>query len=151
VKTEPDWLLCRIGERLLAVPLAAVLETMRPMPVASITGAPPFVLGVSTIRGEVLPVIDTAALLGAGDCPVTRFVTITTGARALALAVGSVLGIRRLTDGDLRELPPLLHSIDRVMLSAIGILDEGLLLALDHSHLVPETLWATLSEQVTTS
>lgn len=148
---EAARLLCRIGERLLAVPLSAVVETMRPLPIATVTGVAPFVLGVSTVRGAVLPVIDAGALLGAGDCPIARFVTISLGERCAALAVGPVIGVATLDAGLLPELPPLLRSADRAMLTALGTLDGDLLMVLDHTHLVPESLWSVLAEQVTTS
>ncbi len=144
-------LFCRVGDRLLAIPLAAVVEIMRPLPVQVFAGTAPFVLGVSTIRGAVVPVVDTAALLGLPPDPPTRFVTIVQDERPAALAVSSVIGVQVLDDAGLQELPPLLDSLDLDTVSAIGSLDSGLLLVLDRTRLVPDAVWARATEQVTTS
>ena len=57
--------MCRTGERVLAVPLPRVIETMRPLPVEPFAGGPAFLSGLARIRGEVVPVLDTGVLLGA--------------------------------------------------------------------------------------
>jgi purine-binding chemotaxis protein CheW len=142
-------LLCRTGDRLLAVPVANVVETMRPLPVESFPGINRFVLGVSKIRGAVVPVIDVGGLTGDGGISAGvpgRFVTLAFDGRTVALAVDAVIGVRTLDDAILDDLPPLLDSVDRENLSAIGILDAHLLVVLDSSHLVPESVWTSLTE-----
>ena len=149
--TSRPALFCRVGDRLLAIPLACVVEIMRPLPVQAFAGTPPFVLGVSTIRGAVLPVVDIGTLLGGNPEPATRFVTIVQDDRSAALAVTSVIGVQALDDAGLQELPPLLESVDLDTVSSIGSLDTGLLLVLGETHLVPDSVWALRTEQVTTS
>jgi purine-binding chemotaxis protein CheW len=143
-------LVCRIGERLLAVPLAAVVEVMRPLPVETFPGTPAYIRGVTTIRGAVLPVIDVGLLIGVDGCVPTRFVTIALEQRGAALAVQSVIGVQNLSAEALQDLPPLLDSVNREMFSAIGSLNAELLLVLDHTHLMPDSVWASLTERVTT-
>ena len=63
-------LLVRCGESLCALPLAGVLEIMRPLPCEPVQNAPEFVLGMSLIRGAFVPVVDLAALVtGARGAP----------------------------------------------------------------------------------
>jgi purine-binding chemotaxis protein CheW len=57
-------LLCRVRERLCALPLAHVVETMRPLPIEPLGGMPGFVQGIAIIRGAPVPVVDAGALLG---------------------------------------------------------------------------------------
>ena len=144
-------LFCRVGDRVRAIPLVAVVEIMRPLPVQVFPGTPPFVLGVSTIRGAVLPVVDVGVLIGVSPQAPTRFVTIVQGDRPAALAVTSVIGVQLLDDAGLQQLPPLLDSVELETVSAIGSLDAGLLLVLDQTHLVPDSVWALRTEPVTTS
>jgi len=141
------WLMCRVGDRLLAVPLACVVETMRPLPLRAFAGAPRFILGVSVIRGAVVPVIDVASVLGVQDARPARFVTVRLDDRIVALALDAVLGVRTLDDATLHDVPPLLGALDQAVLAAIGTLDSGLLLVLRDARLVPESVWATLDEQ----
>lgn len=136
------WLLCRIETKLCALPLECVLETMRPLPVDPLPGAPQFILGLAIVRGAPVPVVSAAHLLGTGKAPATRFVTVRAGERQVALAVDSVLGVRPVAAGSLRDLPPLLRDASAEHVTAIGTLDTELLLFLQSTYLVPEELWA---------
>ena len=75
-----------IGEDRYAVPTSAVREVVsdpRPTPLPT---APAALLGAFNLRGEVVPVFDTAALLGIGklsDTPIAVVVNTTAGPAAL--------------------------------------------------------------------
>lgn len=140
-------MLCRTQTRILALPLAHVGETMRPLPVEPLAGTPPFVTGISVIRGAPVPVVDAASLLGGGDSQARRLVTLTIGDRRVALAVDEVLGVRALAPEFLRELPPLLRDAASGVLEAIGTLDAELLLVLRGVRLVPESVYAGVDPQ----
>src|ERR1700730_6787858 len=113
-------LVVRVQTRVCAVPLMHVVETMRPLPVESITGMPSFVRGVSIIRGVPTPVVDLGAVLGAlGGCA-ERIVTLRLGDRQVALSVDAVLGVRDLDLSAIHELPPLLRGASQDVLEAIG-------------------------------
>jgi purine-binding chemotaxis protein CheW len=144
------WLVCRVADRLLAIGLADVVETFRPLPLRAFSGVPGWVLGVSVIRGAVVPVIDMESLLGvrSADLPTAgRFVTIRLDGRTVALAVDEVLGVRALETATLHDVPRLLGALDEAALSAMGTLDSGLLLVLGGARLIPDAVWARLDEQ----
>jgi len=144
-------LVCSVGTRLCAVPLEHIVETMRPPPTAVLAGAPQFVQGVSIIRGEVVPVVDVASLLGVGESRSARLGTISVGQRRLALAVDAVLGVRAVSGRSVGELPPLLGDVSAGVISAIGTLDSELLLVLRSARLVPESVWALIDQEVSPS
>jgi purine-binding chemotaxis protein CheW len=138
-------LLCRVRSSLCALPLEHVAETMRPMPVTVIAGLPSFVRGISVIRGIAIPVVDAGALLGSHEPPEpTRFVTLKTEERHVALAVEQVVGIRELAAVSLQDLPPLLRTANADLVAAVGMLDSELLLVLQTARIVPESVWQTL-------
>ncbi len=125
-----------------ALPIAAVVETMRPLPLQRVDSAPAIVAGLAMIRGVPTPVIDTARLLGTAATTETgRFVTVAVGERRVALAVTSVVGLRAVAAEQLRALPPLLAGAETGAVSAIGALDRELLLLLRDARLVPETVF----------
>lgn len=130
---------------LCAVPLEHVAETMRPMPVTPLAGAPSFVRGMSVIRGRAVPVIDGGSVLGsATPGSPTRFVTLKTDANHVALAVEEVVGIRSLAALALDDLPPLLRSASADLVSAVGMLDRELLLVLQTARIVPDSVWQSM-------
>lgn len=134
-------LICRVHERLCALPVMYVAETMRPLPIEALAGAPHFVLGLALIRGAPIPVVDLALLLGAKTAVAYRFVVIIVGSRRIALAVDNVLGVRKVLVSSLHQLPPLLKDTGADIVAAMGMLDAELLLVLNAARLLPEDSW----------
>ncbi len=139
-------LLCRVGTRVCALPIAHVEETMRPLPIEQLAGMPAFVLGLSIIRGSPIPVIDANVLLASApkDGRIQRFVTVKIGARRAALLVDAVIGVRALESTSTEALPPLLSHTASDVLQAVGALDADLLLVLRSARIVPESVWSTI-------
>jgi len=145
------FLLFHIQQQLCGIPHSHVVEIMRPLPVEAITGAPTMVKGAAFIRGEPLPVLDLAALWQDETEPPRRFITVKAGERHLALAVTSVEGLRYLPAGVIGEIPPLLRDARANAIAAIGTLDSDLLMVLNASHIVPESVWAAIQNAGETS
>jgi len=127
------------------LPLARVVETMRPLPVEVMAGTPPCVRGLAIVRGVPVPVIEVAALLREEERTVrlgssARFVTVKLGDRTIALIVDSVVGVRSLAPDSFRELPPLLRDSELDVIGAIGTLDAELVVVLRAARLVPQGL-----------
>jgi len=62
--TEAEYLAFWLADELYAVPVAALREIVRPLPVTDVPRTPPWILGVVTLRGTVLPVFDLRLRLG---------------------------------------------------------------------------------------
>jgi purine-binding chemotaxis protein CheW len=135
---------CRVGPYLVALPLGHVEETLRPLPTESFANSPIYVRGLARIRGAVTPVVDAAALLGIAESVPTRYVTLKTGERRVALAVDAVVGTRAIPATSLQSMPPLLTEARGDLVSQIGSLDRQLLIVLNDAHLLPPALWAAL-------
>jgi purine-binding chemotaxis protein CheW len=138
-------LLCDAGSRVCGLPLEHVIETMRPLPLEPIPGLPPFMTGLSVIRGAPVPVVELGILLGderrkAG----ARFILIRAGERRVALCVNGVLGIRALEAASVAALPPLLLDANAAFVGMIGALDSRLLMILETARLVPAAAWDAL-------
>jgi chemotaxis signal transduction protein len=69
-------LLLPVGAEWYAVELATVREVLRRPEITPLPGAPPTVLGVLNVRGEVVPALDTAAVLGLGALASSPFVAV---------------------------------------------------------------------------
>lgn len=132
MSTQTAVLLVRVGVSLGALPLATVIETMRPLPVEPVSGAPPFVIGVAVIRGEPVTVVDLGRMIDpTATGAIARFVTLRVGDRRVAVALQDVLGVRSIPEADLRRMPPLLSQAAAGLVSALGTLDRQLLMVLD--------------------
>lgn len=135
-------LVVRAGGHLCALPIALVIETMRPLPIRPIAGVDVSVLGVAVIRGAPMVVVDASQLLGRAGAP-SRFVTVRAGSRAIALAVEAVVGVRELAAATLEPLSSLLAADS---LSAIGAADAELIVVLRASHCIPEHVARAIEE-----
>lgn len=102
----------RLGSEWLALPTAAVREVADPMPIRRLPHRDdPRLRGLVNLRGEVLPCVDLARLLGSAppagkqDRAWERMLVIEREGAAWAFLVDEVEGIRRVTGGQLRRPP----------------------------------------------
>jgi len=124
-------LIVRVGDRLCALPIELVEETMRSLRIEP-TGTSEFVVGVAIIRGRPTPVVDTARLVGTSSRGGNRLVTLRVRERRVALVVDEVIDVRALPAG---ELPPLVAGD---VVRALAALDRELVIVLDAARIVAE-------------
>lgn len=137
-------LICQVGGLRCALPVEHVIETMRPLRCEPLAGAPEGVQGAAIVRGAAVPVIDAGRLLGGPAVAASRWVLLRLGERRAALAVGEVLGVRRLEGAALAAMPPLLSGAASEVAGAMGRLDGELLVVLRGGRLVDESTWAAV-------
>jgi purine-binding chemotaxis protein CheW len=137
------FLVCRTAGRLCALPLHHVIETMRPLPARPLADGPSFQLGLSTVRGEALPVVHLGHLVtGDAGAPSTRFIAIRLEERRAVLAVDAVSGVRALPTNALSHAPTLLDQIDPSRIESIARFDDALLSLLRAMTIVSDELLA---------
>jgi purine-binding chemotaxis protein CheW len=134
-------LVARTFTRAVALPLGDVLFVCRPLPVEPVKDAPPFVEGVSLLRGAPTPVVSLGSLLGEkGRGPEGRFVVIRVATRKVALAMQAVLGVRDLDASAIVALPPLLGQGPASPLAALATLDGELVSVLSSARILTEAV-----------
>lgn len=120
---------------------------MRPQPVRPLPGQPEYVDGVALIRGQTVPVVQLAVLLGAQSTgKPARFVVVRAGRREVALAVDAVIGVVPLDAGLTQSVPPLLRDAAPEAIAGIGRLDRELLIVLRSSWLLPDEVWNSMRD-----
>ena len=89
----------RIGPEAYAMPVQHVREVVRLGEVTVVPGSRPEMLGVRNLRGQILPVIDLALLLGiSASAPPGRMLVAEAGGRAAGFAIDSVSEVSELPD-----------------------------------------------------
>ncbi|HEY1398858.1 chemotaxis protein CheW [Roseateles sp.] len=139
-------LVCRVQSRLCGLPLDAVEETLRPQPLRPLVSPLVHVQGLARIRGDWVPVVDLAGLLGLEPVAPRRYVVVRAGERRVALAVTEVLGLQTLPAGTVRDLPPLLRDHQHGAIAALAERDDDLIAVLDQARLLPVETLASLHD-----
>lgn len=107
----------QIGDEDYALPVRHVPEVADLGDITPVPGAPPAVLGIRNLRGEVVPVFDLASALGAAGTPdLRRIVLVEAAGRRCALAVDAVTAVT--------ELPEAQEIADSSLLEG-AFLDDG--------------------------
>ena len=73
---ELDAVLVPVGSDLYAVPIGWVREVVSVPRLTRLVTAPSAVLGLFNLRGQIVPLLDTAALLGIGTVGATTFTVV---------------------------------------------------------------------------
>ncbi len=103
-----EFLIVRLAEEEFGVEIGRVLEVLRTPPVTEVPRAPPDILGVISVRGDVITVVDPRSRLGlarGGAGPARRVVVVDDGDGACGLLVDGVAGVVRLPRGALEPCP----------------------------------------------
>jgi chemotaxis signal transduction protein len=113
-----------MGEEHYAVSVADILEVAHLGDITPLPGAPRPFLGIRSLRGEVLPIIDLADLLDVREAgKPERIVVAQSGALRAGLAVETVMGVDDLPDADV--------ATDSVHLKGATLHDDELIGVID--------------------
>jgi purine-binding chemotaxis protein CheW len=123
-------LLLPVGADRYALELAGVHEVVRAPVLTPLPGAPRAALGVMNLRGDVVPVLDTAALLGVGRLAAAPFAVVAAAEAGLAALAADGEPATVVLDGPAgpAELPAALgrFAVDGAI---VTLLDLGAVLA----------------------
>lgn len=122
-----------------AVAIERVREVLKPPPITEVPGAPAQVLGVITLRGEVVTVVDprwALALPPAPPGPRARLVVCQTEEGMVALRVDAVSQVVRLPAAAVEPRPPGIAGAGTAPLIGIGREGDRLVILLDLDTLV---------------
>lgn len=130
-----EYLTFVLGEEEYAVAIERVREVMRAPPITEVPHAPPDVLGVATVRGEVVAVFDPRRRLRLpGSAPAAgagRLVIVDAGEGPCGLLVDAVANVVRLRPGSIEACPQGIGGASADCLAGIGRQGERLFTVLD--------------------
>jgi purine-binding chemotaxis protein CheW len=140
----------RVSGALYGLPVEDVQEVMSPRALTRVFHAPAALAGVTSLRGDVLPVLDLGLLLGVSEStssadPCIVVVKEATGARRRAgLLADALAGLRELPQAGLAPAPATLGELARALVTGI-IPDPPPCSVLSVAHLLDSPLLATLA------
>ncbi|MCF4123146.1 chemotaxis protein CheW [Antribacter sp. KLBMP9083] len=96
--TDVHVLLLPVGADLYALPVDWACEVVTAPTLTPLATAPPVVIGLFNLRGQIVPLLDTAGLLGLGRVEATAFAVVVTGAHGLAALATTGFPRRQMLD-----------------------------------------------------
>ncbi len=118
----------QVRAALYGLPVEGVQEVMSPRPLTRVFHAPPALAGVTSLRGEVLPILDLAMLLGVAEAsaavePCIIVVREAGGQKRRAgLLVDVLAGLRDLPEAGLLAVPATLGELARSLV--VGVIGD---------------------------
>jgi purine-binding chemotaxis protein CheW len=134
-------LVFRAGPLQCALRLDEVVETMRPLETQALAGTPPFVVGISVLRGVPTPVIEVARLLSGEAAAIERYVAVRTDRGVVALATGTILGIQAVRVEAGSGHPALLGAGEDRLVEGVATIGAEPLLLLRSMRTIPAEVW----------
>jgi purine-binding chemotaxis protein CheW len=112
-----------LGDEEYGVDIRRLRGIIRTPPITEVPRAPPFVLGVIGVRGEVLPVVDLRLRLRkprAAPGPASRVLIARRDDEAFGMVVDAVHQVVRLRDEEIEATPALLGASDSEYIAGIA-------------------------------
>lgn len=129
------FVLARVHALWCAVGLEHVAEVTRPRALMHFTDGPDYVMGLTTLRDQLVPVLDLGRLLVGEHSSVKRLLRLRDPSHRAALAVEEVAGVVDLTQDVLQPLPSLLKGASEQRIVALAQRDAQILAVLEAARL----------------
>lgn len=124
----------KIGDEEFGIDILRVQEINRMLEITQVPNAPEFVEGVVNLRGRIIPVVDFRARIGMQRREAdgkTRIIVVDLENQTVGFIVDEVSEVLRIP-GDITEPPPpLIGGINSEYITAVGKLEDRMLILLD--------------------
>lgn len=129
---EQRYLVFSLGGLTVAVPVGAVDEVSRPVPVSRVPCAGSWLRGLVNLRGQVIPLVDLCALAGLQEHDAEFLVVVQAGATKAAIGVEEIQGVFALVPEPRGDVPagwlPVFAGVARGPSGLVGIIEPSILL-----------------------
>ncbi|MBU1101599.1 MAG: chemotaxis protein CheW [Bacteroidetes bacterium] len=131
----------KIGNEEFGVNILKVQEINRMMQITKVPNAPNFVDGVINLRGRIIPIIDLRIRLGMPkreQDKSTRIVVVELEGKTIGFIVDEVSEVLRIPVSITEPPPPMVAGINADYITAVGKLEDRLLILLDMEKILSE-------------
>ena len=131
----------KIGNEEFGVDILKVQEINRMMQITKVPNAPDFVDGVINLRGRIIPIIDLRVRLGMAKREhdkSTRIVVVELDGKTVGFIVDEVSEVLRIPTSITEPPPPMVAGINADYITAVGKLEDRLLILLDMERILTD-------------
>ena len=138
----------RLKDETYGINVMQVQEVLRVSEIAPVPGAPPFVLGIINLRGNVVTVLDTRtrfALPTTERDDASRIVIIESEQQVVGILVDSVAEVVELRQSAIDAAPNIGNEESSRYIQGVASRDEDLLIVVDLNKLLSEEEWSEMA------
>lgn len=133
-QTIVRWLSFALAKEEYAVNIEQVKEIIKPRAITDIPRVPDYLLGVISLRGIVIPVVDLRRRLKLGSVGSedrNRIIVCEQQGRIAGLLVDSITQVVHVREADIEPPPAILSGLDRDMVEGVGRIQGQMIILLD--------------------
>lgn len=137
-----------LDEETYGIDVMQVQEVLRVTEIAPVPGAPPYVLGIFNLRGNVVTVIDTRGRFSLPPAEITdstRIVIIESEQQVVGILVDGVAEVVELNTDTIDPAPNVGNEESSRYIQGVATLDDRLLIVVDLNKLLSEDEWNQVS------
>lgn len=145
--TVLQWVTFRLANETYGINVMQVQEVLRFSDIAPVPGAPPYVLGIINLRGNVVTVIDTCQRFGLPPIEITdntRIVIIETNQQVIGILVDAVAEVVYLKQSEIESTPNVGNEETAKFIQGVSHREDELLILVDLNKLLGEEEWDEL-------
>ncbi|WP_177420492.1 chemotaxis protein CheW [endosymbiont of Lamellibrachia barhami] len=138
----------RLKDESYGINVMKVQEVLRVTEIAPVPGAPPFVLGIINLRGNVVTVIDTRSRFGLPSAELddsSRIVIIESEKQVVGILVDAVAEVVELNADEVDAAPNVGNDENSRYIQGVATRENGLLILVDLNKLLTDEEWAEIS------
>ncbi|MES9989543.1 MAG: chemotaxis protein CheW [Candidatus Thiodiazotropha endolucinida] len=135
-------------EEVYGINVMQVQEVLRITEIAPVPGAPPYVLGIINLRGNVVTVIDTRTRFGLPTKEVddaSRIIVIESEKQVVGILVDAVAEVVELRETDIDPAPNVGTEESSRYIQGVATQEERLLILVDLNKLLTDEEWQEIS------
>lgn len=139
-----------LRDQVFGVPIESVRETLRPKPMTRVFLTPSWLVGIFSLRGEIVPAIDLGPWLGigrTGEGDASRLVVLRQGSLVLGVVVDELAELQTVDVAELSPAPPSLTREQLELVRGIRTTDKTTLRVLDPAAIFASDALRSLSRR----
>ncbi len=135
----PQFVGFRLADQQYIFRIERIQEIVIPTSIARVPEVPPYVDGVSNLRGTIIPIINLRMLFklpGKEDDAETRTIVVNVGSRTMGCTVDSVSRVMRVPLDQIQPAPDSVSATGRKFIEGFARVDNNLFILLDVDQLL---------------
>lgn len=132
--TARRWLAFTLGSEDYALEIGVIREIIKPREITEIPRVPGYLLGIISLRGNIIPIFDLKQRLRLGGASIaggTRIIICQDRERLAGLLIDEITQVATIPEERIEPPPAIFSGVDRAMIAGVGRVQEKMLILLN--------------------